>query len=132
MWTSAGYGGRRWGSGACRESTRWSGATRTGGGWPYTMRAARQRDQLALLLAEDPQAVRQVLAKLRPDKLEHHPAGWLAQNALDPAWASTSAESSEAAMVCLLQEGALDAYWAAVEKGRPPGHVNWPLPFLAH
>jgi predicted N-acetyltransferase YhbS len=98
----------------------------------YTMRAARQRDQLALLLAEDPEAARQVMYKLRPSKLEHHPAGWLAQNALDPMWAKVGAEASEAAMVCELEEGALDAYRAALEKGRPPGYVNWPLPFLAH
>tara|TARA_B110000438_G_scaffold264572_1_gene277343 strand:- start:380 stop:514 length:135 start_codon:yes stop_codon:yes gene_type:complete len=41
-------------------------------------------------------------------------------------------EMSEAAMVCVLQEGVLDGYFAAVEKGRPTGCVNWPLPFLAY
>ena len=39
---------------------------------------------------------------------------------------------SEAAMVCVLQEGVLDGYFAAVEKGRPTVCANWPLPFLAY
>ena len=50
----------------------------------------------------------------------------------DPAWATVKDEMSEAAMVCVLQEGVLDGYFAAVEKGRATGCVNWPLPFLAY
>ncbi|MDE2812386.1 MAG: hypothetical protein OXM01_05150 [Gemmatimonadota bacterium] len=38
----------------------------------------------------------------------------------------------EEAMVYTLQKGVLDEYLAAVEKGRPIGCVNWPLPFVAH
>ena len=98
----------------------------------YTMRAARQREKLVMLLAEDPEQARQVIYTLRPSALEHHPSGWLAQHALDPAWATVSAEASEAAMVYILQKGVLDEYLAAVEKGQPIGCVNWPLPFVAH
>ena len=98
----------------------------------YTMRAARQREKLVMLLAEDPEQARQVIYTLRPSALEHHLCGWLAQHALDPAWATVSAEASEAAMVYILQKGVLDEYLAAVEKGRPIGCVNWPLPFVAH
>ena len=98
----------------------------------YTMRPARQRDRLAMLLAADPESARQVIYALRPNAIEVHPGGWLAQNALDPGWAATSIEPSAAAMVFLLQEGVFDSYRIAVKKGRPPGQVNWPLPFLAH
>ena len=42
------------------------------------------------------------------------------------------AEMSEAAMVCVLQEGVLKGYFAAAEKGRSTGCVNWLLPFLAY
>ncbi len=98
----------------------------------YTMRPSRQRDKLALLLAQDAEMARQLIYTLRPKEIEHHPSGWLAKNAIDPAWADAHAESSEAAMAIPLQEGALDDYLAAVEAGRSIGCAGWPLPFLAH
>ena len=97
-----------------------------------TMRAARQRDKLVMLLAENPQMAYETIYTLRPSTLEYDPSGWLAHHPLDPAWAKVKAEMSEAAMVCVLQEGVLNGYFAATEKGRPTGCVNWPLPFLAY
>ena len=98
----------------------------------YTMRPARARDKLSLVLADDPELACQVIYHLRPNALEHHPSGWLARTALDPAWSSVECAPSAAAMACELQQGALDDYLAAVGAGRPIGCVNWPLPFLAH
>lgn len=127
-----------WVYGATLAQWRWNGIDslvwrdESGRRVAYTMRAARQRDKLVLLLAEDPALAREMMYRLRPTVLEHHPAGWLAQQALDPAWSTMSAEVSEAAMVCPLQEGVLDEYLAAVEQGRPTGCVNWPLAFLAY
>jgi len=84
------------------------------------------------VLADDPALARDLIATIKPGKLAHHPAGWLAKNVLDPAWATAEAKLSAAAMACELQPGALDAYVAAVEAGdRLPGSVNWPLPFAA-
>lgn len=96
------------------------------------MRAARQHDKLVMLLAENPQMACETIYTLRPSTLEHHPSGWLAHHPLDPAWAKVKAEMSEAAMVCVLQEGVFNGYFAVAEKGRPTGCVNWPLPFLAY
>jgi len=84
------------------------------------------------LLADDPTLARDLIATIKPEKLAHHPRGWLARNVLDPAWGTAEAKVSGAAMACELQPGALDAYVAAVESGeRLPGCVNWPLPFAA-
>tara|TARA_B100000676_G_scaffold294055_1_gene331609 strand:+ start:390 stop:683 length:294 start_codon:yes stop_codon:yes gene_type:complete len=62
-----------------------------------------------------------VIYHLRPNALEHHPSGWLARTALDPAWSSVECAPSAAAMACELQQGALDDYLAAVGAGRPIG-----------
>ena len=85
-----------------------------------------------LLLADDPDLARQVLFTLRPAKLEHHPAGWLARSAIDAAWAKAAVASSTAAMAYELREGVLDDYLRAVEAGdRLTGFTPWPLPILA-
>jgi hypothetical protein len=63
--------------------------------------------------------------------LDHHPSGWLARNVLDLAWSTAAVERGDPAMACALQEGALDPLLNALDAGtRPPGFVNWPLPFL--
>ncbi len=98
----------------------------------YTMRPARQRDKVDLLLAKDEEIARQVIYTLRPREITLHQSGWLAQNAIDPFWAAARADPSEAAMAIPLLDGALDEYLAAVGAGRPIGCAGWPLPFLAH
>ena len=84
------------------------------------------------LLADDPALACDLIATIKPEKLVHHPAGWLARNALGPHWGTAEAKASPAAMACELRPGALDAYVKAVKSGdRRPGCVNWPLPFAA-
>ena len=86
---------------------------------------------LNLLLAEDPELARDVIAAVMPPSLDHHPSGWLAREALDGEWATVEAKSSSAAMAIGLQEGVLEAVVEAVESGRRrPGFCNWPIPFL--
>ena len=83
------------------------------------------------VLADDPANARDVIATIKPKALEQHPSGWLARNALDPAWGKAEASRNAAAMACALQDGALDAVIAAVESGnRPPGFTNFPIPFI--
>ena len=95
----------------------------------YTLHAHREPK---LVLADDPALAREVIATLKPKALQHHPAGWLAQHALDPKWAATEAKLSQAAMACELEEGALKPYLDALEAGeRLPGGTIFPLPFLA-
>jgi len=90
------------------------------------------RGRCKMLLADDPALAREVIATIRPAALEHHPAGWLARDALDGEWATAEAKPSNAAMACELQEGALRPYLEAVESGRrSPGFTLFPLPFLA-
>ena len=86
---------------------------------------------LEVILGEDPQLIRQVIARLKPAEMKHHPAGWLATHVLDEAWATCEAVRSNAAMTCPLVDGVLDEYVAAVESGkRLPGACNWPIPFM--
>ena len=100
-----------WLRGTTLEEWRWSGIDSLvwcdgdGRRVAYMMRAARQRDKLVMLLAENPQMARETIYTLRPGTLEHHPSGWLAHHPLDPAWVTVKAEMGEAAMVCVLQEG---------------------------
>ena len=84
------------------------------------------------MLGDDPHLIRQVIAKVKPSQMKHHPAGWLARNVLDEVpWATSKVERSGAAMACSLAGGALDEYIAAVESGqRLPGTCNWPIPFI--
>jgi hypothetical protein len=90
------------------------------------------RSSCRLLLAEDPDLARDVLATVRPASLDHHPSGWLARNALDPAWAVASVKTGDPAMACELQPGVLAPYVRAVSAGqRAPGFVMFPLPFMA-
>lgn len=84
------------------------------------------------LLADDAALAGDVIATTRPWKLNHHPAGWLAKNVLDPSWGMAEANPSTAAMAFEFDPGVLDPYLQAVEAGdRAPGCVNWPLPFAA-
>ena len=86
---------------------------------------------MELILGDDPEFVRQVVMKLEPGRLGHHPAGWLAKAVLDREWAACEATSSDAAMAFALAEGVLDEYRAAVTDGeRLPGACNWPVPFM--
>jgi putative acetyltransferase len=98
----------------------------------YAMSVARGRDQINMLLGDDVELVRQVLYRRRPERLGHHPSGWLAQRVLDAAWSEAVCEPSKSAMACELSEGVLAVYEQAVASGRPVGTPNWPLPFLAH
>lgn len=84
------------------------------------------------ILGDDPYLIRQVIARLEPSQINHHPAGWLASHVLDGmAWATCEASRSDAAMACPLVAGVLDDYLAAVESGRRlPGACNWPIPFI--
>jgi len=95
----------------------------------YTL-AAVSGKKLTLLLADDPDLARDIIATTRPATLEHHPSGWLAREALDPAWSSAEAKPGTPAMAIALQDGTLDALIEAVEAGRPPGFCNWPIPFM--
>ncbi|MHC5036983.1 MAG: GNAT family N-acetyltransferase [Planctomycetota bacterium] len=89
-------------------------------------------EKCQLLLAEDPALAREVIGAIRPATLEHHPSGWLAKNALDPAWADPKVKQGEAAMAYPLRKGVLDPCINAQEKGeRLPGFCLFPLPFLA-
>lgn len=86
--------------------------------------------QELFLLADEPALARAVLARLRPASLAHHPAGWLAREVLDPAWATPGALSvTPPCMAFELVDGALGDYLAGLAAGRTPGTVNWPLPF---
>lgn len=86
---------------------------------------------LETILGEDPELVRQVIAHLRPVRLTHHPAGWLARHVLDARWASCEARQSGAAMALPLVDGTLDEYQACLAAGqRQPGACNWPIPFI--
>ncbi|MFA6110536.1 MAG: GNAT family N-acetyltransferase [Candidatus Latescibacterota bacterium] len=101
----------------------------------YTLARAGQAfsgGTLDAILGDDPALIRQLLAQLRPARLNHHhPAGWLARQVLGPAWAICTASRSDAAMACPIQPGVLDEYLAAVESGRRlPGTTNWPIPFI--
>lgn len=95
----------------------------------YTLRTTRKK--LHLLLTDDPALARALICVLKPEEISQHPSGWLARNVLDPAWGNAEANASQAAMVCELEEGALQPYLEVLETGeRLPGASNWPLPFL--
>ncbi len=98
----------------------------------YTM-SKPGRNKCDMLLAEDPEDARNVIASVRPPMLEHHPAGWLARKALaDVEWATVEARPSGAALAFELKAGVLDEYRRAVASGeRLPGVARWPLPFVA-
>lgn len=97
----------------------------------YTM-TRQGRNNCQLLLADDPALAREVLATIRPSRLEHHPAGWLASQVLDPAWGTAHAEAFTAAMAYELQPGVLQPYLDARAAGeRLPGATMFPLAFLA-
>jgi predicted N-acetyltransferase YhbS len=88
-------------------------------------------DHFAVPLADDPELACEVIRTIKPRYLEHHPSGWLAKNAVDPAWSSAEVKFSDAAMAVELQPGLLAAYRKAVARGqRPLGFVNHPLPFV--
>jgi len=89
------------------------------------------RKSCKMILADDPTLAREVLACIRPATLEHHPAGWLVKQTLDPTWATAHAEAFTAAMACELQPGVLRPYLDACAAGRLPGATMFPLPFLA-
>ena len=102
----------------------------TPGGRRVAYTVSLRRDVLGLVLAEDEAMAREVIARLRPTVIKQHPSGWLAQNAIDPAWGRTKVARSDAAMVCELQSGVLGPYLEALEAGtRLPGHCNYPLAF---
>jgi putative acetyltransferase len=87
--------------------------------------------QWRLLLAEDADLALDVLASVRPSRLDHHPSGWLATRVLDPAWSRCSVEPSLAAMAIELEPGLLEPYLEKVRLGqRPCGAWNWPLPYM--
>ena len=84
-----------------------------------------------MVLADDPELAREVIATIRPESLAHHPSGWLAQHVIDPDWGAAEVNASEAAMACELTDGVLAPLLDALQSGqRPPGACNWPLPFV--
>ena len=96
----------------------------------YTLASAEAK-KLKILLADDSAMARDIIATVQPTSLEHHPAGWLAREALEAAWSSAEAKRGEHAMAVALQDGALDPLIDAVESGsRPSGSCNWPIPFM--
>lgn len=95
----------------------------------YTL--ADPRRKWRMVLADDPDLARDVIATIRPETLDHHPSGWLAQNAIDATWGNAEVKHSDAAMACELQDGVLRPLVDALEAGtRLPGFCNWPLPFV--
>ena len=94
--------------------------------------ASMRRDTINLLLAEDPEMAREVIATLGATSIKQHPSGWLAQNAIDPAWGRAEVSPSDAAMVRELESGVLEPYSSAIEAGTRfsgSGHCNYPLAF---
>lgn len=88
---------------------------------------AKVRDRIQVI-GDNPELVRDVIATVRPGNLDQHPSGWLAQNALDAKWSKAEVEIHPAAMVCELEEGLLQPYLDALEKGeRLPGSCNWSI-----
>ncbi|MFH1566796.1 MAG: GNAT family N-acetyltransferase, partial [Gemmatimonadota bacterium] len=84
----------------------------------YTLTRAGQRRPgatLEAILGDDPELVRQVIRRQKPASSPHHPAGWLAREVLDPAWATSEATASGAAMAAELVVGALEPYLSARE-----------------
>ena len=100
----------------------------------YTLSRPGQRGpgrSLEVILGDDPGLVREVIARLRPGRIDLHPSGWLARHVLEAGWATCEAKASDAAMAIPLVDGVLDEYAAAVESGRHlPGVCNWPVPFM--
>ncbi len=95
-----------------------------------------------LVLAEDPRLARDVIFTIfakarersRPKEpaIAQHPSGWLAQNALDPAWSHAEATRWDAAMAFELVPGVLKEYEDALGTGtRPSGVATFPIGFLA-
>ena len=83
-----------------------------------------------MILGDDVKLVRQVIYKQKPLASPRHPAGWLAQNVLDPVWGVSGVQFETLAMAIELTEGLLDRYQNALDQdGRQPGAINWPLPF---
>jgi putative acetyltransferase len=98
----------------------------------YTLATGNARaPEWQLVLADEPTLARDAICTIKPASLAHHPSGWLARNALDPAWSSVAVEESPAAMACELRGGTLEPYFEALKRGqRLPGACNWALPFL--
>jgi hypothetical protein len=95
----------------------------------YTLRGT-DKDKLLLVLADDPDTAREAIAAVRPKFIHHHPSGWLARNVLEAKWSRAEARLGKAAMARELEPAALGPLVAALERGRPPGFVNWPAPFV--
>ena len=104
----------------------WTGGRRAA----YTV-APHGRGRCNLLLADNPELARDVLATLRPGSIQNHPSGWLVREALQVPWAKSEVHASDAAMACELQPGFLQPCLEAQAAGRLPGTVNWALPFIA-
>jgi hypothetical protein len=68
-----------------------------------------------LIIAENRAWAREVIATLKPKQLDHHPSGWLAQHVLDAEWATVEVNRSDAAMMCELRKGLLEAVLKALE-----------------
>ncbi len=96
----------------------------------YTV-APHGRGRCNLLLADDPELAREVLATLRPATIQNHPSGWLVREALQVPWAKSEVHASGAAMACELQPDVLQPCLEAQAAGRLPGSVHWALPFIA-
>lgn len=94
----------------------------------YTLRVAKT---WRMVLADDADLAQDVIATVKPESLEQHPAGWLAKNVLNPDWGKVEANASTAAMAYELQEGIVQPYLDALEaEKRMAGFCSWPLPFI--
>jgi hypothetical protein len=89
------------------------------------------KKEYKFILADDPFLAREIIFTIKPEKLEQHPAGWLAQKVLDPHWATIDIRRSNAAMAVELEDGILSPYLQALESGqRYPGTLSEPIMFM--
>lgn len=97
----------------------------------YTARKPESKS-FEMILGDQPDLVRDIIAFLKPQEIRQHPSGWLARNVIRKEWGSASATPWGPALGFELEAGILDEYKRCVKAGtRPVGHFNWPLLLIA-
>jgi len=90
--------------------------------------ARNESKKFKLMLAEDGYFLRQMIYRLKPQVLGHHPAGWLGQQLKDEAWLKFETMFHKAGMAVDLGSGILDEYLSQVDFEKDvPGFCAWPL-----